>query len=559
MSEFKTPGVFINEVSRLPPSVAQVETAIPSFIGYTEKALENGENLTLVPKKISSLLEYETYFGVAKKESIKLKNTVENELELIKPTVDFLMYYSLQMYFANGGGPCYIISVGNYSETVDKTKLSSGLVASEDAEDSTLVLFPDAISLTDPDEYHALYQDAINQAELKNRFVILDTYKGNLKATIDLDGTPVNAVDYLREKNTNSVHAAAYFPYLKTVLNYSFDETATIEHTGLQPQGAPLPFYTEAIAQLTTLKNQADTEAALGVDADENVIIGILEKTIAVIENVNETADDKVNTTDAQEYLNDMYSTEVVNPASNATDVANLITDLLDVLDTAEDIIGDANDKTLNDLKTSNSSLYYQIKKAIESVNVILPPSSIMAGIYSKTDATKGVWKAPANIGLNYVVAPTEKMSDKEQETLNVHETGKSVNAIRTFTGKGTLVWGSRTFDSNSNEWRYVSVRRLFDMVEKSLQNATQKFVYDPNEANTWVRVKGMIENYLNQLWLSGALAGNTPEQAYYVSIGLNETMTEEDINAGIMNIEIGMAAVRPAEFIIVNFSHKLQ
>lgn len=559
MSEFKTPGVFINEVSRLPPSVVQVETAIPSFIGYTEKALENGENLTLVPKKISSLLEYETYFGVAKKESIKLKNTVENELELIKPTVDFLMYYSLQMYFANGGGPCYIISVGNYSETVDKTKLSSGLVASEEAEDSTLVLFPDAISLTDPDEYHALYQEAIDQAELKNRFAILDTYKGDSKATIDLDGTPVNAVDYLREKNTNSIHAAAYFPHLKTVLNYSFDETATIEHSGLQPQGSPQPFYTEAIAQLTTLKNQADTQAGLGVDADENVIIDILEQAIAVIENVNETADDKVNTTDAQEYLNDMYSLDVVNPSSIATDVANLITDLLDVLDTTEDIIGDANNKTLSGLKTSNSSLYYQIKKAIESVNVILPPSSIMAGIYSKTDATKGVWKAPANVGLNYVVAPTEKISDKEQETLNDHGTGKSVNAIRTFAGKGTLVWGSRTFDSNDTEWRYVAVRRLFDMVEKSLQNATQTFVFNPNEANTWVRVKAMIENYLNQLWLSGALAGSKPEQAYYVSVGLNETMTEEDINAGIMNIEIGMAAVRPAEFIVLNFSHKLQ
>lgn len=558
MSEFKTPGVFINEVSRLPPSVVQVETAIPSFIGYTEKALENGENLTLVPKKISSLLEYETYFGVAKKESIKLKNTVENELELIKPTVDFLMYYSLQMYFANGGGPCYIISVGNYSETVDKTKLSSGLVASEEAEDSTLVLFPDAISLTDPDEYHALYQEAIDQAELKNRFVILDTYKGDSKATIDLDGTPVNSVDYLREKNTNSIHAAAYFPHLKTALNYSFDETATIEHSGLQPQGSPQPFYTEAIAQVTALKSQAQAQVDLGTDAEADVVIAVLEQTIAVIENVNETADDKIEINDFEEVLDVLYR-GIGFPASSASSIVELIDDLITNLNNTEDIIGDANNKTLNSLKTSNSSLYYQIKKAIESVNVILPPSSIMAGIYSKTDATKGVWKAPANIGLNYVVAPTEKMSDKEQETLNVHETGKSVNAIRTFTGKGTLVWGSRTFDSNSNEWRYVSVRRLFDMVEKSLQNATQKFVYDPNEANTWVRVKGMIENYLNQLWLSGALAGNTPEQAYYVSIGLNETMTEEDINAGIMNIEIGMAAVRPAEFIIVNFSHKLQ
>ncbi len=559
MSEFKTPGVFIKEVSKLPPSVAQVETAVPSFIGYTQKALENGESLELVPKKITSLLEYETYFGAAKKESISLKDTVENGLLLTNPAPDFLMYYSLQMYFANGGGPCYIVSVGSYSEAVDKAKLLLGLVASEDAEESTLVLFPDAISLSDPDKFHSLYQDAINQAELKNRFVILDTYKGDSKATIDFNGTPVNAVDYLREKNTNSKHAAAYFPHLKTVLNYSFDETVAIVHSGLQ-QGSSLPFYTEAIAQLAALKSQAQAQADLGLAAETEAVIAVLEQTIAAIENVNETADDKIDVTDAQEELDMLYlgTGGQASIAPSAANTVDIIDELITELNTTEDVIGDAHDKTLNGLKTSNSSLYNQIKKAIESLNVVLPPSSAIAGIYSKTDATRGVWKAPANVGLNYVKAPTEKISDEEQKSLNVHETGKSVNAIRTFTGKGNLVWGSRTFDSNSNEWRYVQVRRLFDMVEKSVQNATQKFVFNPNEANTWVRVKAMIENYLNQLWLSGALAGSKEQEAYYVKIGIGETMTESDINAGKMNIEIGMAAVRPAEFIILNFSHKL-
>jgi phage tail sheath protein FI len=143
---------------------------------------------------------------------------------------------------------------------------------------------------------------------------------------------------------------------------------------------------------------------------------------------------------------------------------------------------------------------------------------------------------------------------------MNVDVTaGKSVNAIRAFTGKGTLVWGARTLAGNDNEWRYVSVRRFFNMVEESVKKATYQFVFEPNDANTWVKVRAMIENYLTVLWRQGALAGAKPEQAFYVKVGLNITMTAQDILEGYMNVEIGMAVVRPAEFIVLKFSHKMQ
>jgi phage tail sheath protein FI len=157
-------------------------------------------------------------------------------------------------------------------------------------------------------------------------------------------------------------------------------------------------------------------------------------------------------------------------------------------------------------------------------------------------------------------VAPTLKISHEDQESLNVDPTsGKSINAIRTFTGKGPMVWGARTLDGNSNEWRYISVRRFFNMVEESVKKSTERFVFEANTANTWIRVQTMIENFLNQQWQDGALAGSKPEEAYYVSVGLNKTMSAQDILEGRMNIEIGMAAVRPAEFIVLRFSHKLQ
>jgi phage tail sheath protein FI len=142
---------------------------------------------------------------------------------------------------------------------------------------------------------------------------------------------------------------------------------------------------------------------------------------------------------------------------------------------------------------------------------------------------------------------------------MNVDSTGKAINALRSFSGKGFLVWGARTLAGNDNEWRYVSVRRFFNMVEESVKRATEPFVFEPNDANTWVKVKSMIENFLAVQWRTGALVGAKPEDAYYVRVGLGTTMIAQDILEGRMIVEIGMAVVRPAEFIILRFSHKMQ
>jgi len=175
-------------------------------------------------------------------------------------------------------------------------------------------------------------------------------------------------------------------------------------------------------------------------------------------------------------------------------------------------------------------------------------------------DNQRGVWKAPANVSLATVSKPIIKIDDAQQEDLNVDVIGgKSINAIRSFTGKGTLVWGARTLAGNDNEWRYISVRRFFNMVEESVRNATGWAVFEPNDASTWIRVKAMVENYLTNLWKAGAMAGASSDQAFFVNIGLGTTMSQVDILEGRMNIEIGMAVVRPAEFIVLKFSHKMQ
>ena len=137
-----------------------------------------------------------------------------------------------------------------------------------------------------------------------------------------------------------------------------------------------------------------------------------------------------------------------------------------------------------------------------------MPPSSAVAGIYARVDRERGVWKAPANVSLASVIGPTVKITNEEQEALNVDPTaGKSINAIRSFTGKGTLIWGARTLAGNDNEWRYVPVRRLFNLIEESIQKATAFVVFESNSAVTWLKVK-TINRELSRWSVAAGSAG---------------------------------------------------
>lgn len=185
---------------------------------------------------------------------------------------------------------------------------------------------------------------------------------------------------------------------------------------------------------------------------------------------------------------------------------------------------------------------------------VDIPPSAAMAGVYCQVDVTRGVWKAPANIALKGGLKPQVKISDDFQGQLNK---GKAVNMIRDF-GDGTpMVWGARTCKDNDN-WRYIPVRRLFNSAERDIRDAMKIALFEPNSQPTWERVRAAITRYLNDLWQSGALAGEKPEEAFFVECAKGITMDETDINQGKMIVKVGMAAVRPAEFIILQFTQDI-
>ncbi len=163
-----------------------------------------------------------------------------------------------------------------------------------------------------------------------------------------------------------------------------------------------------------------------------------------------------------------------------------------------------------------------------------------------------GVHKAPGNETVSGIVGLTQAYTQRRQDLLNPG----GVNLIRAFPGRGTRIWGARNATDDAT-WRYINVRRLFNMIEASVDRATQWVVFEPNTAQTWIRVKVSVENFLDQQWRAGALAGTKPEQAYRVRVGLGETMTETDIDLGLIITEVAVAPAKPAEFVIFRFSHK--
>ena len=182
-----------------------------------------------------------------------------------------------------------------------------------------------------------------------------------------------------------------------------------------------------------------------------------------------------------------------------------------------------------------------------------------MIGAICANDRRRGVWKAPANLPLAAIVRPVVDIGNAEQDSLNVDPaTGKSINAVREFAGKGTLIWGARTLAGNDNEFRYVPVRRLLGMIETSLRDGLSGVVFEPNDDRTWRRAQSSAENFLTGLWRDGALAGEKSEHAFYVSVGLGRTMTAQDILEGRLIVEIGVAPVRPAEFIVLRLEFPL-
>lgn len=645
---YKTPGVYVEEIAKLPPSVAQVETAIPAFIGYTQiaKNLTAGD-LDKTPKRIGSLVEYEQFYGYGPSPIVDAVNISDTNAFLsAKVSNKYFLYDSLRMFYANGGGDCYIVSVGDYDDSISEAAFTDGLTAIAKETEPTILLFPDAVTLDDSAIANVQMAALTQCNDLQDRVTVMDvkeldwlgaTFRGKvgvnnldygavyspwLKVNLPKNVTynDISKTGVLKRSNVNvtlsgltsdtTIQAAitdlsnSYVDVAKIDtqtkalsptngnLRDKFNSlVATFNSTAATPQAPKVAALKDIFDYYYKIASQVDkyvktghadvllvasTKAALetGVSGGFNPIyvkvVGLEKETSTTITAGAYTV---IDTTavfthpTAWAGVTAAAPTTLLTTGTNNTERIQLsFNALLPLFEEINQsylslVVEAANKQT----KTKDESLaltfplYKSILAGVANSMTTMPPSGAVVGVYAATDRNRGVWKAPANVSLANVVAPTVTFTKTELENLNVDAVaGKSVNAIRSFVGKGTLVYGARTLAGNDNEWRYISVRRFFNMVEESSKNATEAFVFEPNDANTWVKVQGMLENFLTTLWRQGALQGEKPEHAFYVAVGLGKTMTSLDILEGRMIVEIGMAVVRPAEFIILRFSHKM-
>lgn len=501
MGAMKTPGVYIVEKNAFPNSTVEVATAVPAFIGYTEKADNKGKSLSNQPWRITSMAEFMSYFGFGPTPQFSFaESTAANTasptlslagtkyaLEQVKGK--YLLYYSMLLFYQNGGGTCYVVSVGDYNDDIDPDKLKAGVDLLIKEQEPTMVVIPEAVLLKQSDcisvQQHML--DHCGNV-MKNRFAILDLSDG-YRSRQDPAGDPVAA--FRNSLGTNFLNfGAAYYPWVNTSISQSKD---------------------------------------LVFDNIDSAGLTLLQKLLNVELNI------------------------AAQPAEKAKQLQSIV-------DSIAKTDADPVDKAmLNKSLIALSPLYNLILTEMANYLNLLPPSAAMAGVYTKVDNNRGVWKAPANVSLNSVISPSVNITHGDQEDLNVTPQGKSINAIRPFVGEGTLVWGARTLDGNSLDWRYVNVRRTMIMLEESIRLATKALVFEPNVALTWASIKSQIVNFLTGIWKRGGLAGTSPGDAFGVFVGLGETMTPEDILEGILRVTVLVAISRPAEFIEITFQQQMQ
>lgn len=481
MSEYKTPGVYIKEKNAFGNSVVEAETAIPVFIGLTEKAQNRTESLKNKPVRISSMTEYEQYFGgpqihrfditVADTNNEATTVSVEDGKKIFQATLNnkhCTLYYHLKLFFANGGSTCYIVSVGDYAMgTLEKDTVNNTVLPALTKEpEITLLVIPEAV---ETGEYADFYTAMLSHCATNNRFAILDV--------------PQNGKEDFRTKMGSNflAYGAAYYPWLET-------------------------------------KVLSDND----IDGE--------------IMNLDISKDFKTGNAQLDAYIQGEIEEIKKNDNNEPLHRNNLHNALM-----------------------QNLPAYNLLKKKVKDYLNLLPPSAAIAGLYTMVDHTRGVWKAPANVSINYVSKPSVIITDRVQEDYNMPMNGKAINVIRAFPGEEVKVWGARTLDGNSQDWRYVNVRRTMSFLEISVKNAARAYVCEPNDANTWINMKCMIENFLCSVWKRGGLAGSTPEEAYEVHVGLGDTMTDDDILEGILRVTVLVAISRPAEFIEITFQQQMQ
>lgn len=520
-SNMKSPGVYINELNAFPNSVVAVATAVPAFIGYTPQAAYEGKSYTNVPCKITSFAEFQAIYcypnpalpaNAVKQYNpeyylVQQKSKPADDYYLVinnacysilpDPNTIYYLYNSIQLFYQNGGGDAYIVSVGTYGAPSKKpmsagqqiinpnvllNDLMDGLALLKNEQEPTMYICPEATLLSVADNGTLMQEMLLQCTEMQ---------------------TAISVFDIIGARNPDPI------------TYYSQDIETFRNHTGMEGLSYGTAYY-PFIG--TTIMQNADIDYT-------NLFGGDIQQLSALI-NPPSHPDQNVAT----------ILSDIAAPSGNSLSVS-----------------------AYNEALTNASKVYSSIINHVLSEANVLPPSGAMAGVMTTIDNQQGVWQAPANTSIVAVVSLPINLSESQQANLNVDAvSGKSVNAIRSFNGIGILVWGARTLDGNSLDWKYLAVRRTLIMLAQSCKLAAHSYVFEPNVKNTWEGVKAMISSFLTTIWKEGGLMGATAGDAFSVGCGLGTTMTAEDILNGFMNVSVKVAVTHPAEFIVLTFQQQM-
>ncbi len=591
----KTPGVYVTEFPAFPPSIVGVETAVPIFIGYTQTAVDpsSKKQLYLQAVPISSMADYYSYFGygydaqgiveqasgpavdydfqAASSDGSKtttnayVVGTSSTTAGVVSFAPQFNLYSAMQLFFANGGGNCFVISVNNYwgqksvtptpgqaAASINKDDLLAGLDVANVTRGGTMLVVPDACLLvsatvtegvttyTYPDYQPVVVEMLRQSATLQDRVAILDMPGALLPANWSVTGMASEAAAFYTAISPASAYysyGAAYGPALES----SLLSTSDVLYTNLS--GTPAS---------TTLVNNLLTTQALGLyPANKDgsytaTFINVAARIAAAFPVTGATSSGTPdNITGTVSLTSGSTTSTLLVAMPNATAYAP-----------PTDAAGNL---ALDQYLINAVPLLGEIQQILADKLNVVPPSGVMAGVWTQNDANRGVWNAPANVALNEIIAPKVVLTDEQQGDYNVPLNGNAIDILRAVVNRGTVVWGARTLDGNSLDYRYIQVRRTLIYIEQSIKTALQQFVFAANDGGTWATVTATISNFLTQLWQAGGLMGDKASDAFSVACGLPTTMSGLDVLNGYMIVNVKVQLIHPAEFIELTFTQTMQ
>ncbi|MCH5258812.1 MAG: phage tail sheath family protein [Lachnospiraceae bacterium] len=575
MAEYLSPGVYVEEFESGGKPMEGVGTSTAGFIGLAERGPTQG-----IPQLITNFADFKRNYG---------GYLSENEFGEYR-----FLAYAVEHFFINGGSRCFVSRVAPQD-----AKCSTGYAPNKEGaivnfaaknpgiwgDDIRIVVTPSSKAKTqilevvdtadgrkylvkngagfnpgDVVAYSDQEETAYNKV-VKNQDNFITFEKDFEQDVVDKNLLPTKVISTceftLEVKYSDQVELYENVSFNISAANYIEKKVAksdliTAEYVGNESEEPQAPFKSflgaeEEDAAVATISftsgsngSVANISAAdfIGIDNGAGKRTGIqsfLDNDVVSIMAIPGVTDPNVQL---------MLVAHCENLASRFA-----------VLDVPRDSKKVADVIAHRDIFDSNYAAMYHpwltIFDPLDKKNIAIPPSGSMLGIYARSDNTKGVHKAPANEVVRACVGLDCQFNKGEQDILNP----KGVNLIRSFPGQGIRVWGARTVTSNAS-WKYINVRRLFIFIEESIKANTNWAVFEPNDEVLWVRVQRTINVFLTGLWRNGSLAGSSPEEAFFVNIGRN-TMSQDDIDNGRLICVIGVAPVKPAEFVIFRISQK--